>query len=362
MQYTAPIKLTSARAWRTYTGGSMIDAIHGIKGSVDTQFPEEWIMSTVVARNAGRDEFIHEGLSFLVEQRISLRDLIESNPVDFLGATHSAKVGSTTGVLVKLIDAAERLTVQVHPTKQQALRLFNSQFGKTEAWHILAGRTINREPPCIYMGFQQGITRQEWVRCFHEQDIPALLGHMHRFEVQPGETYLIKGGVPHAIGQGCLLIEIQESTDYTIRVERTTPSGLKIADRACHQGLGFEQMFDCFEYDGISREEAYARWRLPLRILAHSDSFVHRQLVGYDATPCFSLERFDIANSYQMHTDGTFHGLYILSGEGTLGNDGHRTPVKGGDQFFVPASCTPYTFSAHRHHPIVVFRCFGPQL
>ena len=55
MKHTVPVKLTAARAWRTYTGGSQIDKIHGIENSRDTQFPEEWIMSTVQARDPGRD-------------------------------------------------------------------------------------------------------------------------------------------------------------------------------------------------------------------------------------------------------------------------------------------------------------------
>jgi mannose-6-phosphate isomerase len=362
MRFTAPIKLTSARAWRTYIGGSRIDEIHGIKGAVDTQFPEEWIMSTIVARNPGRDEFGHEGMSFLAEQGISLRSFIESYPVEALGASHAVKIGSTTGVLVKIIDAAERLTVQVHPNRQQAMTLFNSQFGKTEAWHILGGRSINQEAPSIYMGFQEGITRKEWERCFHEQDIPALLGHMHHFDVEPGETYLIKGGVPHAIGKGCLLIEIQESTDYTIRVEKVTPAGLKIAEQACHQGLGFEKMFECFDYDGITRQEACRRWCIPPKILERTDGFIHSQLIGYGATPCFALERYDIAGTCEMKTDGVFCGLYVLSGEGNLRTDGIVTNIKGGDQFFVPASSKPYTIEAQHNHPIVVFRCFGPKL
>ena len=56
----------------------------------------------------------------------------------------------TLGVLTKLIDSAERLTLQVHPDKPTALRLFQSQYGKTECWHILSGHPVNGEEPCIY--------------------------------------------------------------------------------------------------------------------------------------------------------------------------------------------------------------------
>ncbi len=58
---------------------------------------------------------------------------------------------------------------------------------------------------------------------------PTRLDCLHKFEVKAGVTYLMKGGVPHAIGAGCLLIEVREPTDYTIRTERTTPRGLSAA-------------------------------------------------------------------------------------------------------------------------------------
>ena len=361
MKYSEPVKLTSARAWRTYTGGSLIDAIHGIESKGDTNFPEEWIMSTVTARNPGREAFADEGMSFLQDRNTSLLDFIKSDPSMLLGEEHYRKLGTTTGVLTKIIDAAERLTVQVHPNREKALSLFNSQYGKTESWHILDGRTINGEKPCIYMGFREGITREKWVECFDNQDIPALLSLMHRFDVKEGETYLIRGGVPHAIGQGCLLIEIQEPTDYTIRVERVTPQGLRIDDRACHQGLGFERMFDCFEYEGISKAEAYRRWCIPPQTIETNRDFIHRNIIGYDSTPCFRLDRFDLNGTAGFQTGGRFFGLYIYSGSGEL--KGRKTvPVSAGDQFFVPASSDDFTITSTGDKPMVIFQFFGPEL
>ena len=72
MKHTSPIKLTAARAWRTYTGGREIDRIHGIENGQDGQFPEEWIMSTVTARNPGR-EGMEEGMCYLEKEGMSLK-------------------------------------------------------------------------------------------------------------------------------------------------------------------------------------------------------------------------------------------------------------------------------------------------
>jgi mannose-6-phosphate isomerase len=128
---TKPIRLSRAGAWRTYTGGRLIEALHGNTNAQDSNFPEEWIMSTVAARNSGREHIV-EGLSMIDGTTDSLAELIESDPKACLGAAHAAKYGTSPGVLVKLIDSAERLTVQVHPTREQAMALFGSPFGKTE--------------------------------------------------------------------------------------------------------------------------------------------------------------------------------------------------------------------------------------
>jgi len=225
---TKPIKLATSRAWRTYLGGSMISKLHGVPGE-DDHFPEEWLMSVVAARNSGREHIV-EGISRVEATGQTLAELIDASPSELLGVHHTDKYGKSLGVLVKLLDAAERLTLQVHPTRECAKKLFDSEFGKAECWHIIGEREIKGEKPCIYIGFKEGITREHWKHCFDEQDIPAMLDCLHRIEVKTGDTFIIRGGVPHGIGAGCFLVEIQEPTDYTVRTERITPSGLAVAD------------------------------------------------------------------------------------------------------------------------------------
>ena len=360
--FDSPIKLRSARAWRTYIGGSQIDAIHGLPNVGDTQFPEDWIISTVSARNAGREDFPNEGQCFVDGSEQSLKELVERCPVEMLGREQAEKLGSTTGVLVKLIDAGERLTIQAHPSKEKAQLLFGSPFGKTECWHIVGGRSINGEEPCIYMGFRPGVTREMWKDIFERQDIPAMLGCLHRFDVKSGETYLIRGGGPHAIGAGCLLVEIQEPTDYTVRTERITPAGLEIAESMLHQGLGFEKMFDTFEYDGVSKDEAYKAWCIAPRPVESADGYAAYELVGYGDTECFRLMRYDIERSCHIESDGHFCGLYFLGGEGNLRSASGTVSVKGGDQFFVPASSEAFDITSTGSGKLTVFRCFGPKL
>ena len=192
-----PIRLETERAWRTYLGGRMISALHGQAGE-DGHFPEEWLMSTVSARNAGREHIV-EGLTRVSGSGLTLSQLLSAQPEAMLGKAHAEKYGANPGVLVKLLDAAERLTLQVHPTRSKAQELFGSPFGKTECWHILDCRTIDGVEPCVYIGFREGITRAHWEHCFHTQDIPAMLACLHRIPVAKGDSFIIRGGVPHGI-------------------------------------------------------------------------------------------------------------------------------------------------------------------
>lgn len=347
-----PIRLQTSRAWRTYLGGSMISALHGEIGK-DGHFPEEWLMSTVCARNAGREHIV-EGITHIAGTEETLAQRIQADPEAMLGQAHVQKYGTSPGVLVKLLDAAERLTLQVHPTRDTAKVLFDSDFGKTECWHILGCRTIGSEEPCIYLGFREGITRAHWEHVFETQDIPAMLDCLHRIPVHPGDTFIIRGGVPHCIGAGCFLVEIQEPTDYTVRTERTTPSGLQVADFMCHQGLGFQRMFDCFTYEGLSLADTLATYRVVPEEEVRPGCLV-KHIIYPAVTDMFRLELVTVTDRVQFR-DEAFYGIYVLEGEGTLNGQ----PIRKCDHFFIPAVCKEVEIAANGQ-PLTFLRCFGPE-
>ena len=359
-EFTYPIRLDNPRAWRTYLGGSRLDRLHGVEPGTDGHFPEEWIMSVVEARNAGREDVKDEGLSHVFETGETLKALIEADPEGMLGKQFVREYGSAPGVLVKLIDSAERLTLQVHPDRPTAERLFHSRYGKTECWHILEAREVNGEEPCIYYGFKEGITKEKWKDLFDRQDIPGMLEAMQRFRVHPGDTVLIEGGMPHAIGAGCFLVEIQEPTDYTVRVERTTPSGFPVADFLCHQGLGFEKMMDVFHYSDLSREAIREKGFLKPSVKMLPGGSV-ATLVGYERIPYFRLDEIRTDSSVTVRDIEVFSGLYILEGRGSLYCRDRIIPLDKAEQFFVPAGCGDMRFSARKGEALRVLRFFGPQ-
>ena len=355
-----PLELDNPRAWRTYLGGSLIDRLHGAARPQDTHFPEEWIASTVRARNAGRENMTEEGLSHLRrEPSVRLKDRIAGDAAAYLGDRHAQKHGGEMGVLIKLIDSAERLSIQVHPDKKRARELFHSDYGKTECWHILGGRTVDGQSPCLYLGFRPGITREKWRLLFDRQDIAGMLDSMHRFDVKKGDTFLIEGGTPHAIGAGCFLTEIQEPSDYTIRGERSTPSGLRIADSMCHQGLGFVKMMDCFDYTGYTREQIREKRQIPSRRIGEQEGVVRTRIIGYERTAMFQMDSLRVASAGRLTGQGVFSVLYVLAGRGTLTCGGREIGLCPGRQVFLPARMAGCGLRADT--PLELLQCFGPQ-
>jgi len=353
-----PIQLDNPRAWRTYIGGSNLDALHDIKNGENGHFPEEWIMSVVSARNAGREELAEEGMSHIYGTETTLKHVLSCDPTYYLGAGHT---DSSLGVLVKLIDSAERLTLQVHPDHEQAKLLFNSEYGKTECWHILDTCPIGDETPCIYLGFKENVTREYWKHLFDTQDIDGMLNAMQRYEVKKGDTILIEGGMPHAIGSGCFLTEIQEPTDFTIRVERTTPSGFQVVDSMCHQGLGFERMFDAFHYAPMTRQEIYDRWFIKPKYIKQEKGGSIATLIGEADTPLFRLDEIIVTDVLVIDSINEFSGLYILSGEGKLIKDENSINLTKATQFFVPSNVHNFTLKSNKNKPLRIFHFFGPK-
>jgi mannose-6-phosphate isomerase len=357
----APLKATGERVWRTYIGGKKLDEISGRSTCEDNHFPEQWILSTIRATNNFRKEIV-EGICYVKvgETELSLVEIISRYPSEMLGNAYNERFSGSMGVLVKIIDAKERLTIQVHPTKEKARKFFDSEYGKTECWYIIDTRQEEVEEPCVYIGFKEGVTKELFLECFVEQNLEKMLSLLHCIKVQKGDTYIIPGGVPHAIGAGCLLIEIQEPTDYTLRVEKTTPLGYQIDDLTCHLGIGIENMMDCFSFEDQRLDEILETCKL-----AENKKFVNGNefisLVDYVNTPCFKMEKIIITNSITFNSDSCFYGLYILCGHGKLITAMGETPVSQNDQYYIATTCEDFKIEV-QGEAIEMIRFWGQQL
>jgi mannose-6-phosphate isomerase len=350
------LKLLSNRVFRSYKGGRLIEQWQGSKNAVDNDKPEEWLASVVNARNENYEP--DEGLSKVIMANgkvEKLIDLIEG----FLGKQHVAKYGASTAMLTKILDAATRLSIQVHPTKAYSRQYFDAEYGKAEAWYIMSGREIDGERPYVLLGFKQGITRTKWKRYFEEQDIDGMINALHKFYVQPGDVFFIEGGLPHAIGGGCFLIEIQEPTDYTMRVERKTFDGNSIPDILCHQGVGFEAMLDCFIYNGLSEDETLAKYAKQQKIVLRHDNEVIDLITEKD-TLCFTMKKLRIRNSFNLN-DKSFKTLIVLRGMGTFLYDSVSIPVKQGESYFIPAYIRGFYIENTGITILEILICYPPK-
>ena len=142
----------------------------------------------------------------------TVADLVNEHGAEFLGEDVVARFGLRFPLLVKLLDCADWLSVQVHPDDEQAERLVGAgQYGKTEAWHFLDVE----EGTSILVGVQPGTTATALAAAIRTGRI---LDIAQRFDVLAGETYLIPAGTLHALGPGLLLYEVQQASDTTYRV------------------------------------------------------------------------------------------------------------------------------------------------
>lgn len=347
------LRLPENCVWRIYTGGKLRGMWQGVERE-DNHYPEDWVGSVITCNNASRPDEAGTGLS-RVEGGALLRNLIAADPVGILGEGHAARFGTDTALLVKVLDASTRLAIQAHPTQPDAQKYFHSPYGKTEAWYVLA---TGEKGGKVYAGFKEGVTEEKWRALFAAQDVPGMLDCMHHLTVQPGDLILLEGGVPHAIDAGCLIAEIQEPTDYTLRTERISPLGMPMKDDDLHQGAGFEAMFAMFRYEGLSEEATLARWCKQPRLFHETPGGRLDTLLDEADTPCFSLRRLTVHGEYTQPAAETFRVVIVASGEGTLTASGETLPLKQGDYLFLPAALGEAVWSGE----MTVLECLPPRV
>lgn len=332
-----PFILEHNRVQRLYTGGRLLNKWQGIPEGEDGVDSEEFLVSTVEYIGFGHP--VENGLSRTMlpdGSYATLRWLIAQQPDAFLGSRYREACHGHAGVLVRVGDSNVRLVIQCHPTAQKAWRQFHVPFGKTEAWVIADTRMIEGVKPYLYCGFRPGVTRKIWAELFYKQDIEGMLSCMHRFEVKRGDTILIPAGMPHAMGSGCLFIEVHEPCDYTIRPERNYLKKT-LSDEEMHYGLGFDAMLDFFDYTTYNEHEILTRCFPKAVAKSETSEAVLTSLIRYENTPCFEVDRLSVRGESELPH---FDGHYILIAErGTfqLKWDDKWVFVAQGRGIFVPA-------------------------
>lgn len=303
---------------RFYRGGEQIAQFRGDDRS--TQYtPEDWIGSTVCVRNESP-----VGLTTLPAGEI-LSDAIAADPVGWLGDSHVERYGGDPMLLVKLLDAGQRLPVHAHPGAEFAARHLGARHGKAEAWHILT-------PGVVYLGLRRNVDAAELGRITGEQDTEELLALLHSVDVFPGDRVFVPPGVLHAIGEGVLLLEVQEPEDLSILLEWRD---FEIdGEQHGHLGLGFSLALEAVEQTALTVERL--------------DDLVLRAQTGgalpQEAEVYFRLERVNVDGAHRE--DAGF--MVIVGLEGMLSLEaGAVLDLSRGATALVPAGAGPVVLSGN---------------
>jgi mannose-6-phosphate isomerase len=325
-----PLVLEPNQLHRFYRGGPAIEALRGIE-SRDDHAPEDWVGATSAAFGTQ-----HEGMSRLADGRL-LRDAVRAEPETFLGAEHVEQFGPDPGLLVKLLDAGERLPVHLHPGREFARRHLRSAHGKTEAWVIVDAQPGAR----VYVGFREQIDLPMLSSWVQEQNVQAMLGALHELPVSAGDTVFVPAGTPHAIGEGILMVELQEPTDLSILLEIPAAEGLEP-----ELGLGWEVALEAVDLEVLSEQQLRLRLSSPRQVRPGASS-----LLPDEAEPYFRAEL--VVPDPLAELDAGYSILVAVEGEGRLQLAGGRWHLRRGGTLLIPHSAGP----AQVQGDVVAIRC-----
>ncbi|HEV3012375.1 MAG TPA: class I mannose-6-phosphate isomerase [Actinomycetota bacterium] len=325
---------------RFYRGGSAIDELRGGAPGADGVFlPEDWVGSTTAAFGS-----VSEGLTRLEDGR-TLREAIRADPEGFLGRSHAEAYGDDPALLVKLLHAGERLPVHCHPDRDFARRHLGCPWGKTEAWVIVGAAGPD---PVVHLGFREDMDPGRLAELVEIQRVEALLTGLNTVPVAAGDTVLVPAGMPHAIGQGVLLVELQEPTDFSVLLEW---EGFAIDGRAeGHLGLGFDLALGCVDRAGWTpaRVERLRGGRGLVRPGAE-------RLFPAEADPFFRAER--LRPDPAVSLAAAFSILVVTEGSGQLETRGGFLDLGRGDTVLIPFAAGSGTVRGR----LEAVRCLPPD-
>ncbi len=309
MKANLPFLLTAA-AQDYLWGGTRLNDEFNLGMDVEP-FAEAWVCSTHT-----------DGESLAAGTSKPLSAILSENP-EWLG-TH---VLQTTGgkpvlpILIKLIDAKKDLSVQVHPDDEYAF-VHEGQWGKTEMWYVLGARN---DSELIY-GFNRDVNSEQVRESLENGTIGSLLNHV---PIHKNDVFFIESGIVHALGEGCLVAEIQQSSNLTYRLydyDRIDKHGRK---RELHINKALEVM----------NIHSSAIPRQPLRVLRYRTGCASELL---SRCKYFQVERLLLNTENRKFADyktgsNSFHALLCVDGCGVIFSEEFSLNFFKGDCIFVPA-------------------------
>lgn len=262
--------------------------------------------------------------------------LVQGGPLDgrdlpSLVAENSKEILGTTAphahfpLLIKLIDAKEQLSVQVHPSHQTERRCGGQ--AKTEMWYMLAAA----KDAYIHAGLKPGVTQAGFLSS--QDKVETLL---NRIDLQTGQAVYIPGGTIHAIGKGCLILEVQQNSNTTYRVYDWDRKDANGASRALH----IEKALQVIDWDAPTVE--------PLTFQPASLPGIG-ECEAMVSSPFFKIHKFALRDPRVLQTDGTtFFAVFVEHGQLTVSAADQSVDLRRGSSCLVPAAARDVQF--HPEH------------
>ena len=231
-----------------------------------------------------------DGMSYVKEgpwKGFSLHDLVVQFGEQLLGR---GRKDTAFPLLIKIIDAREPLSIQVHPSEDSAPLCHGEP--KTEMWYVLEGGPV-------YASFKTPTTREHFGEAIHQNRVPSLL---RKFETVPDDAVLIPGGLIHAIGAGCMMLEVQQNSNTTYRIHDWDRVGSDGKPRPLH----IEPALQCIQWN--NSEDPLVQLH-PI-----SDNGIVRRW-SVLSTRFFTIEKWDVRDAIRVDADpNTFQIFFHLTG------------------------------------------------
>lgn len=290
-------------------GGTKLRDEYGFESNLD-KLAEGWMLSCH-----------KDGESVVANGELAgktLSEIVKSKP-EYLG--ENGKKFEYFPILIKLIDAKEDLSVQVHPNNDYAMRV-EHEYGKTECWYIL---DCDEGAELIY-GFNREISSDEFKERIADN---TFLETVNKVKVKKGDLFFIEAGTLHAIGKGILLAEIQQNSNTTYRVYDYGRLGVDGKPRDLHVQKAVD----------VTRCTPPTRSTNPEGELIKYDDYSTQLLTQCDL---FNVKKVSVNNIFDGVADEkSFVSVLVIDGNGKIDN----IDVKKGDSLFIPANYGTYTVS-----------------
>lgn len=335
------------RVWRAYLGGKNLDILEKQDRPRDSNYPEDWIGSTTPANLKGREEYKNEGHSKVIINNTNwfFKDLCQQYPDEMLGPAHFKKFGANMGILVKLLDSSMRLQLQAHPTREFAKNKLNSDFGKTESYFILKIRE-DVTHPYIYLGFQHPPNAEKFREIIENQNLDELLECFEKIPINQGDVFLVPGGLPHAIGEGILMIELMEPSDLVVRIEFTR-DGITLPEGMRFMGMDLDFAISMFTFDQKTIQDIQKNYFLRPRIIYEDENGSYEEIyIDHTITPCFNMNKLNIKNHFQKQKLDSYAILIVVSGTGRIIANEMNEVLEFGTKIFIPFSTKEIIFES----------------